>query len=101
MPRLYKCKGMAGLYAPRALGLMAASRGEINRAHSTSDQCDCEPKMPLKRKKALTKKSALQNSFFFFFLMDRTNNSVCHSIVGSTLTYSTAVELKSWLKVLC
>uniref|UniRef100_A0A8C2DCX3 Sulfatase 2a n=1 Tax=Cyprinus carpio TaxID=7962 RepID=A0A8C2DCX3_CYPCA len=30
MPRLYKCKGMAGLYAPRALGLMAANRRQIN-----------------------------------------------------------------------
>uniref|UniRef100_A0A9J8D8V9 Sulfatase 2a n=1 Tax=Cyprinus carpio carpio TaxID=630221 RepID=A0A9J8D8V9_CYPCA len=32
MPRLYKCKGMAGLYAPRALGLMAANRRQINGA---------------------------------------------------------------------
>uniref|UniRef100_A0A673HP61 Extracellular sulfatase Sulf-2-like n=1 Tax=Sinocyclocheilus rhinocerous TaxID=307959 RepID=A0A673HP61_9TELE len=36
MPRLYKCKGMAGLYAPRALGLMAANRGQINGALSKS-----------------------------------------------------------------
>uniref|UniRef100_A0A8C2H7P4 Sulfatase 2a n=1 Tax=Cyprinus carpio TaxID=7962 RepID=A0A8C2H7P4_CYPCA len=34
MPRLYKCKGMAGLYAPRALGLMAANRRQINGARS-------------------------------------------------------------------
>lgn len=57
MPRLYKCKGMAGLYAPRALGLMAANRGQINGAHSASSHCDCEPPVPVKRKKALTKKS--------------------------------------------
>uniref|UniRef100_A0A673HNZ4 Extracellular sulfatase Sulf-2-like n=1 Tax=Sinocyclocheilus rhinocerous TaxID=307959 RepID=A0A673HNZ4_9TELE len=56
MPRLYKCKGMAGLYAPRALGLMAANRGQINGALSASYHCDCEPTVPVKRKKALTKK---------------------------------------------
>lgn len=66
MPRLFKCKGMAGLYAPRALGLMAANRGQINGAHSASDYCDCEPSVPLKRKKALTKKSASQYSFTYF-----------------------------------
>lgn len=66
MPRLFKCKGMAGLYAPRALGLMAANRGQINGAHSASDHCDCEPNVPLKRKKALTKKSASQYSFTYF-----------------------------------
>lgn len=117
MPRLYKCKGIAGLYAPRALGLMAANRGEINGAHSASDHCDCEPNMPLKRKKALTKKSVLQYSFTYFvqvfllakwlwvfFLMEKTNNDCVfwsHSIVGSALTYSAAFECKSWLKVLC
>uniref|UniRef100_A0A8C1ZJW9 Sulfatase 2a n=1 Tax=Cyprinus carpio TaxID=7962 RepID=A0A8C1ZJW9_CYPCA len=37
MPRLYKCKGMAGLYAPRALGLMAANRRQINGARSASN----------------------------------------------------------------
>ncbi|KTF81214.1 hypothetical protein cypCar_00003029, partial [Cyprinus carpio] len=56
IPRLYKCKGMAGLYAPRALGLMAANRGQINGALSASHHCDCEPTVPVKRKKALTKK---------------------------------------------
>uniref|UniRef100_A0A672SXK9 Extracellular sulfatase Sulf-2-like n=1 Tax=Sinocyclocheilus grahami TaxID=75366 RepID=A0A672SXK9_SINGR len=56
MPRLYKCKGMAGLYAPRALSLMAANRGQINGALSASYHCDCEPTVPVKRKKALTKK---------------------------------------------
>uniref|UniRef100_A0A8C1ZKE8 Sulfatase 2a n=1 Tax=Cyprinus carpio TaxID=7962 RepID=A0A8C1ZKE8_CYPCA len=56
MPRLYKCKGMAGLYAPRALGLMAANRRQINGARSASYHCDCEPTVPVKRKKALTKK---------------------------------------------
>lgn len=116
MPRLYKCKGMAGLYAPRVLGLMAANRGAINGAHSASDHCDCEPNMPLKRKKALTKKSVLQYSFTYFvqgvllaqwlevfFLMEKTKNNCVfwsHSIVGSALTYSAAVEFKSWLKVL-
>uniref|UniRef100_A0A8C2DE42 Sulfatase 2a n=1 Tax=Cyprinus carpio TaxID=7962 RepID=A0A8C2DE42_CYPCA len=56
MPRLYKCKGMAGLYAPRALGLMAANRRQINGARSAWYHCDCEPTVPVKRKKALTKK---------------------------------------------
>lgn len=68
MPRLYKCKGMAGLYAPRALGLMAANRGQINGAHSGSDYCNCEPAVPLKRK-ALTKKSGSQYSFTFSLLV--------------------------------
>uniref|UniRef100_A0A9J7Y6Q6 Extracellular sulfatase n=1 Tax=Cyprinus carpio carpio TaxID=630221 RepID=A0A9J7Y6Q6_CYPCA len=53
MPRLYKCKGMAGLYAPRALGLMAANRRQINGARSASYHCDCEPTVPVKRKKSL------------------------------------------------
>ncbi|TRY59706.1 hypothetical protein DNTS_002505 [Danionella cerebrum] len=56
MPRLFKCKGMAGLYAPRALGLMAASRGQTNGVHSGLGFCDCEPAKPQKRKKAITKK---------------------------------------------
>lgn len=63
IPRLYKCKGMAGLYATHALGLMAANRGQINGARSASYHCDCEPTVPVKRKKAVTKKS---ESFYSF-----------------------------------
>uniref|UniRef100_A0A8C2DL28 Sulfatase 2a n=1 Tax=Cyprinus carpio TaxID=7962 RepID=A0A8C2DL28_CYPCA len=61
MPRLYKCKGMAGLYAPRALGLMAANRRQINGARSAWYHCDCEPTVPVKRKKLKTKKSLPRN----------------------------------------
>uniref|UniRef100_A0A8B9LCV8 Sulfatase 2a n=1 Tax=Astyanax mexicanus TaxID=7994 RepID=A0A8B9LCV8_ASTMX len=55
MLRLYKCKGMAGLYAHRAQGLMA-SAGQLYQPGSPPQHCDCEPVGPLKRKKMLTKK---------------------------------------------
>uniref|UniRef100_A0A672SXA9 Extracellular sulfatase Sulf-2-like n=1 Tax=Sinocyclocheilus grahami TaxID=75366 RepID=A0A672SXA9_SINGR len=78
MPRLYKCKGMAGLYAPRALSLMAANRGQINGALSASYHCDCEPTVPVKRKKALTKKS---ESYSFTHLVLR----VCSILMNNTV----------------
>uniref|UniRef100_A0A9J7Z2H5 Sulfatase 2a n=1 Tax=Cyprinus carpio carpio TaxID=630221 RepID=A0A9J7Z2H5_CYPCA len=49
IPRLYKCKGMAGLYAPRALGLMAANRGQINGALSCSYLAELKNKKGLPR----------------------------------------------------
>uniref|UniRef100_A0A673HPK4 Extracellular sulfatase Sulf-2-like n=1 Tax=Sinocyclocheilus rhinocerous TaxID=307959 RepID=A0A673HPK4_9TELE len=84
MPRLYKCKGMAGLYAPRALGLMAANRGQINGALSASYHCDCEPTVPVKRKKALTKKS---ESYSFTHLVLRTKKSLPRNRWARSVSY--------------
>ena len=58
--RLYKCKGMASLFAPRMQALMAA--GPKSYGHmSNSDSCNCGPlgikTTPVKRRKLLTKKS--------------------------------------------
>ncbi|XP_067089915.1 extracellular sulfatase Sulf-2a isoform X3 [Osmerus mordax] len=57
--RLYKCKGMASLFAPRMQALMAA--GPKSYGHmSNSDSCNCGPlgikTTPVKRRKLLTKK---------------------------------------------
>uniref|UniRef100_A0A673AHZ1 Sulfatase 2a n=1 Tax=Sphaeramia orbicularis TaxID=375764 RepID=A0A673AHZ1_9TELE len=81
--RLYKCKGMASLYAPRMQALMARGASQLPPT-STSDQCHC-PEVGfktsiLKRKRLLTKKSEFLlsltgfqqhnvNTFFFFFFV--------------------------------
>lgn len=58
--RLYKCKGMASLYAPRMQALMA-SGGSQQSPTSNSDSCNCGDvglkTSVLKRKRLLTKKS--------------------------------------------
>uniref|UniRef100_A0A668AA82 Sulfatase 2a n=1 Tax=Myripristis murdjan TaxID=586833 RepID=A0A668AA82_9TELE len=59
--RLYKCKGMASLYAPRMQALMASGGSQLYGSMSNSDSCDCGPlgfrTTVLKRKRLLTKKS--------------------------------------------
>uniref|UniRef100_A0A8C7F2Z4 Sulfatase 2a n=1 Tax=Oncorhynchus kisutch TaxID=8019 RepID=A0A8C7F2Z4_ONCKI len=62
---LYKCKGMASLYASRMQALMASSGSQqwVGRVSDAGDSCDCGPlgpkHSPLKRKRLLTKKSDL------------------------------------------
>uniref|UniRef100_A0A8C8H948 Extracellular sulfatase n=1 Tax=Oncorhynchus tshawytscha TaxID=74940 RepID=A0A8C8H948_ONCTS len=43
--RLYKCKGMASLYAPRMQALMASSRSQqwVGHVSNAGDSCDCGP----------------------------------------------------------
>uniref|UniRef100_A0A4W5N659 Sulfatase 2a n=1 Tax=Hucho hucho TaxID=62062 RepID=A0A4W5N659_9TELE len=59
---LYKCKGMASLYASRMEALMASSGSQqwVGRVSDAGDSCDCGPlgpkHTPLKRKRLLTKK---------------------------------------------
>ncbi|XP_036806515.1 extracellular sulfatase Sulf-2 isoform X2 [Oncorhynchus mykiss] len=59
---LYKCKGMASLYASRMQALMASSGSQqwVGRVSDAGDSCDCGPlgpkRSPLKRKRLLTKK---------------------------------------------
>ncbi|XP_071200589.1 extracellular sulfatase Sulf-2-like [Salvelinus alpinus] len=59
---LYKCKGMASLYASRMQALMANSGSQqwVGRVSDAGDSCDCGPlgpkRTPLKRKRLLTKK---------------------------------------------
>lgn len=63
--RLYKCKGMASLYAPRMQALMASSASELSAA-SNSNSCNCGnvgiKTSILKRKRLLTKKSKFVSS---------------------------------------
>lgn len=63
--RLYKCKGMASLYAPRMQALMARGASPLSAA-STSNSCNCANagfKTPVvKRKRLLTKKSEFSSS---------------------------------------
>lgn len=58
--RLYKCKGMASLFAPRMQALMASGASQLSLT-ANSDGCNCEEvgfkTSILKRKKLLTKKS--------------------------------------------
>uniref|UniRef100_A0A8C8H2V6 Sulfatase 2a n=1 Tax=Oncorhynchus tshawytscha TaxID=74940 RepID=A0A8C8H2V6_ONCTS len=64
---LYKCKGMASLYASRMQALMASSGSQqwVGRVSDAGDSCDCGPlgpkHSPLKRKRLLTKKSEYAN----------------------------------------
>ncbi|XP_026868258.2 extracellular sulfatase Sulf-2a isoform X1 [Electrophorus electricus] len=51
--RLYKCKGMAGLYALRVQGLMAGD-ARLYQSGSALHHCDCDPSAPFDRKKLLT-----------------------------------------------
>eukprot|EP00063_Salmo_salar_P013959 XP_013988794.1 PREDICTED: extracellular sulfatase Sulf-2-like isoform X2 [Salmo salar] len=59
---LYKCKGMASLYASRMQALMTSSVSQqwVGRVSDAGDSCDCGPlgpkHTPLKRKRLLTKK---------------------------------------------
>lgn len=61
--RLYKCKGMAGLYAPRMQALTARGAAQLSAAAAAanSNSCDCgnvgfkKPSV-LKRKRMFTKK---------------------------------------------
>lgn len=60
--RLYKCKGMAGLYAPRMQALMARGAARVQLSPTTdADICNCDDvgfkTSFLKRKRLLTKKS--------------------------------------------
>lgn len=63
--RLYKCKGMASLYAPRMQALMARGAPPLSAA-STSNSCNCANagfKTPaVKRKRLLTKKGEFSSS---------------------------------------
>uniref|UniRef100_A0AAR2IYA8 Extracellular sulfatase n=1 Tax=Pygocentrus nattereri TaxID=42514 RepID=A0AAR2IYA8_PYGNA len=62
MLRLYKCKSMAGLYAPRAQDLMSGN-AQLYQRGLPSQHCDCESAVPFKRKKMLTKRSMSQTCF--------------------------------------
>ncbi|KAL6464589.1 hypothetical protein MHYP_G00269060 [Metynnis hypsauchen] len=55
MLRLYKCKSMAGLYAPHAQDQISGN-AQLYQRGSPSQHCDCEPAVPFKRKKMLTKR---------------------------------------------
>ncbi|XP_032370071.1 extracellular sulfatase Sulf-2a [Etheostoma spectabile] len=60
--RLYKCKGMASLFAPRMQALMASGASHVQLSPtSNSDSCNCDDvgfkTSVLKRKRLLTKKS--------------------------------------------
>lgn len=57
MMRLFKCKGMAGLYSPRAQGLLASRTANIYNPSTPSDGCDCDPTPMVKKKRLLTKRS--------------------------------------------
>uniref|UniRef100_A0A671VH32 Sulfatase 2a n=1 Tax=Sparus aurata TaxID=8175 RepID=A0A671VH32_SPAAU len=75
--RLYKCKGMASLYAPRMQALMARGASLLSPT-ANSDSCDCgnvgfKPSV-LKRKRLLTKKGK--------FLLKRWARSVSFELDG-------------------
>uniref|UniRef100_A0AAY4D8U5 Extracellular sulfatase n=1 Tax=Denticeps clupeoides TaxID=299321 RepID=A0AAY4D8U5_9TELE len=57
MLRLFKCKGPAGLYSPRAQRLLAGRNPHIYSPTSPLDICDCDLTPPVKKKKLLTKRS--------------------------------------------
>ncbi|TNM88419.1 hypothetical protein fugu_004673 [Takifugu bimaculatus] len=67
--RLYKCKGMAGLYAPRMQALMARGASQPSAAAAdSSDSCNCgnwglKKTAVLKRKKMSTKKGSSVSSY--------------------------------------
>lgn len=65
--RLYKCKGMASLYAPPVQALTASRAPQLSLS-SAADGCACADvgfkTAVLRRKKLLAKKSKL---VFFFF----------------------------------
>uniref|UniRef100_A0A3P8XHJ5 Extracellular sulfatase n=1 Tax=Esox lucius TaxID=8010 RepID=A0A3P8XHJ5_ESOLU len=60
--RLYKCKGMAGLYASRTQALMASTGSQqwVGHVSNAGDGCDCGPLgpkiTPLKKRRLSTKK---------------------------------------------
>lgn len=66
--RLYKCKGMASLYAPRMQALMASGASQPSPS-SNSDSCNCDTvsfkTSVLKKKRLLTKKSKFLLSFTY------------------------------------
>ncbi|XP_030586240.1 extracellular sulfatase Sulf-2a isoform X1 [Archocentrus centrarchus] len=59
--RLYKCKGMASLFAPRMQALMASGASQLSPT-SNSDSCDCSNSgfktSIMKRKRLFTKKKS-------------------------------------------
>uniref|UniRef100_M4A5T5 Sulfatase 2a n=1 Tax=Xiphophorus maculatus TaxID=8083 RepID=M4A5T5_XIPMA len=62
--RLYKCKGMAGLFAPRMQALMASSPSTIS-VTSNFDDCNCGDgglKMSVLKKKRLLNKKKIKSS---------------------------------------
>lgn len=73
--RLYKCKGMASLYAPRMQALMASSASQMSAA-SSSNSCNCGnagfKTSVLKRKRLLTKKS-----MFVLSVINRQEQNIC------------------------
>uniref|UniRef100_A0A8C9ZY41 Sulfatase 2a n=1 Tax=Sander lucioperca TaxID=283035 RepID=A0A8C9ZY41_SANLU len=77
--RLYKCKGMASLFAPRMQALMASGASHVQLSPtSNSDSCNCDDvgfkaSVP-KRKRLLTKKSK--------FLLKRWARSVSFELDG-------------------
>ncbi|XP_041944587.1 extracellular sulfatase Sulf-2a isoform X1 [Alosa sapidissima] len=56
MMRLFKCKGIVGMYSPRAQGLLASRTANIYSPSIPSDGCDCDPSPTVKKKKLLTKR---------------------------------------------
>lgn len=94
--RLYKCKGMAGLFAPRMQALMARGASHLQMPPtSNSDGCNCDDvgfkTSFLKRKKLLTKKSMFLLSLTIvlvvvinrtdYVLKDGTLKCPCRSLV--------------------
>lgn len=71
--RLYKCKGMASLYAPRMQALMAGGVAQLSAANSNGCKCGSvglKNTSVLKRKRMLTKKSTFLISLFWYLLID-------------------------------
>uniref|UniRef100_A0AAY4D965 Extracellular sulfatase n=1 Tax=Denticeps clupeoides TaxID=299321 RepID=A0AAY4D965_9TELE len=62
MLRLFKCKGPAGLYSPRAQRLLAGRNPHIYSPTSPLDICDCDLTPPVKKKKLLTKQKKARNN---------------------------------------
>uniref|UniRef100_A0A3B3B4Y3 Sulfatase 2a n=1 Tax=Oryzias melastigma TaxID=30732 RepID=A0A3B3B4Y3_ORYME len=62
--RLYKCKGMAGLFAPRMQALMASSASQLSLTIS-SDSCSCGDssfKTSILKKKGLSRKRSTRSA---------------------------------------
>uniref|UniRef100_A0A8D0D8D2 Sulfatase 2a n=1 Tax=Sander lucioperca TaxID=283035 RepID=A0A8D0D8D2_SANLU len=78
--RLYKCKGMASLFAPRMQALMASGASHVQLSPtSNSDSCNCDDvgfkaSVP-KRKRLLTKKSKFLLSLTCTFVLVVINRS--------------------------
>lgn len=91
--RLYKCKGMASLYAPRMQALMASGASQLSPM-SNSDSCDCGDvgfkTSILKKKRLLTKKST--------FLLSLTCTIVLVVIIRSDFVQTLVLYFEAFLQ---